>query len=472
MDSSLEKIAVVSDQKVQGETTPNLPHSIATNVTLELNPEKNQHLKKAATETPAPTFKNTVFITVLAALLFVALTWAADCRCLGRVSDSLWDVQDKTVDMLAKLEYLRYGPSIPSTDTMPVRLIELDDATIEQYSKGMYVFHRGSLAKLLNAVGADKPAAVFIDMDLTRPTGEAGAWSPGDNILLHTLNTPRNYPLLINTTTTLKNTRVLGLAAETFLQNHTSICFVSPTAIRDADFLVRRIARRTNFNAPFPAAEALFEISKKPNAGCPNTTIQKTSSTKPNGDVYGGVSNRMIFREPELWPGFAKISASDVLTGATSGLFSNALVLVGRTDKESFDEHLTPVGRFPGIFVHVNELMTLLSFGHKVQPITPLLGAPLAIIIMLLALLLTPILTKIITGWLEKRLKIEVKRDNVFERPFIWVSLFAIGSFMLHRYGLFMDYAFPILGLELARQIYQLKLQDLGTRLLKWGLRR
>ena len=50
-----------------------------------------------------PGLRETLLLTALAAAYFVVLNWAASCRCLGTVSDSLADLQDKTLDLVSRL---------------------------------------------------------------------------------------------------------------------------------------------------------------------------------------------------------------------------------------------------------------------------------------------------------------------------------------------------------------------------------
>ena len=458
---------------------------MTTRPTLELPPpapEKPQVVASSQEQTNEPEKKGIEWREVLrtaglAAVLFVALFWGADCRCMGRVSDSLADIQDKTLDYLSRLEYLRTGPTPPPGLPQAI-LVQLDDTTVSKFSPGSYVFHRESLTQLLTALEADKPRAVFLDLDLTRPSneprlGERNAranLSAGDQTLLAYLERPRGFPLLLNTTSSLPKTQLFGLPIQNLkLQD---VCFVSPTAIRDQDNLVRRIPRWVDTREVAPASDVLYRYSRAESDPCPLPVEAKPGSVYRTGDSYGGIGNRMIFREPELWQGFGQVSAASVLANETLGLFSDAVVLVGRTDREAFDDHLTPVGRFPGVYVHVNELMTLSSFGRKVTPITPLLGVPLAFMFTLLSLVLTPLLIGALTRWLERRFKLKTELENFLERPLIWMALFVIAAVMLHEYGLFVDFAFPILALELARLVTGRNVQALAGRMVKWGLRR
>jgi CHASE2 domain-containing sensor protein len=418
----------------------------------------------------------TLTLTALAALCFVLLNWAASCRCLATVSDSLADMQDKTLDLLTKLEYRRAGP-LPNPGFPAVRLVEIADPTIQSYSPGSYVFNRGSLAQLLERLEADGPRAVFIDLDLSFPTNEATnslQLSQGDRRLLEYLKRPRGFPILLNSTQLPR--RLLGQTDPKL----PSLCWVSPQAILDQDGRVRRIPP-TNTALP-PAAHALYRIAL--GEACPKPIAPPAQVKRYE------VGHRLVFRELELWRGVARLEASSVLDGSARGLFEGAMVMVGRTDSNSFDTYSTPVGSMPGVHIHLHQLLTLISYGRNVQGLSPWLGAPLAFAFTLLALLLLPLLSRGLVGQLERLLpkrpaavrllgQVGLRPDpqrpegylGSLERPIMWGSLFGMGAVLLHRSGLFLDYIFPIVGLELARMLQGGRVSKLASRIYKWVMR-
>jgi thiamine transporter ThiT len=60
---------------------------------------------------------------------------------------------------------------------------------------------------------------------------------------------------------------------------------------------------------------------------------------------------------------------------------------------------------------------------------------------------------------------------DFLERPLMWGALFLVSAWMLHRSGVFLDYIFPIIGLELARVTRERKVSRLFTRIFRWALR-
>ena len=427
----------------------------------------------------------TLQLTALTAVIFASLSWGADCRCLGRVSESLSDVQDKTLDFLSKFEATRYAPQ-PALNAVPVRLVAVDDGSVKTYSQGSYIFNRGALTRILEGIEVSSPKAIYLDLDLTRASNEPvngkASLSSGDKQFLEFLRQPRNYPIFLNRIGGLEGTMLLGLKARDLkLRN---VCFVSPLNIRDQDNIVRRIPRRVAASELLPASEAMFRIAQarvgQDEDACSSaTSTVTTKSPYAFQDAYGGIGNRMVFREPELWRGYNTVTARSVLETTPLGLFDGAIVMVGRTDRESGDDHLTPMGWIPGVFIHVNELMTLMTFGRKVAPLSPFLGAGLAFTFTTFSVFFTSWLMRLISKQLEKHLKpdqdgnpVEVKLENILERPLIWLSLFVVAAICLHQFGIFVDFAFPILALELARFLHERKLRDIATKAFNWSLRR
>jgi CHASE2 domain-containing sensor protein len=427
----------------------------------------------------------TLQLTALTAVIFASLSWGADCRCLGRVSESLSDVQDKTLDFLSRFEASRYAPSV-APNAVPVRLVAVDDLSVKTYSQGSYIFNRGALTQILEGIESSSPKAIYLDFDLTRASNEPvngkASLSSGDKQFLEFLRQSRNHPIFLNRIGGLEGTMLFGMKARDLkLRN---VCFVSPLNIRDQDNIVRRIPRRVAASELLPASEAMFRTAQagvgQSEDACSNATSTVTKkSPYAFQDAYGGLGNRMVFREPELWGGFNIISARSVLETLQIGTLDDAIVMVGRTDRESGDDHLTPMGWIPGVFIHVNELMTLMTFGRKVAPLSPILGAGLAFAFTTFALFFTSWLMRVISKQLEKRLKPdqdgkapEVKLENILERPLIWLSLFSVAAICLHQFGIFVDFAFPILALELARFLHERKLRDIAAKALNWGLRR
>jgi hypothetical protein len=141
-------------------------------------------------------------------------------------------------------------------------------------------------------------------------------------------------------------------------------------------------------------------------------------------------------------------------------------VVVGRTDAGNADMHSSAVGTLPGVALHLDALMTLLAYRHPVVPLDPFASSLLAFVAMLLAIVAAPVLSDGLTRGLT-RLGVRRRVGDVFEHPIMWGLLFGV-AFLAYRYaGRFLDFALPILSLELARLALGRRLNQLATKTLK-----
>lgn len=409
--------------------------------------------------------------SALAILIFVFLSWAATGGQLGWFSDTLADTQDKAYDALAKLEYNFSSPLPPASGTRPVVFVDIDEATVKADNPSPYLFHRGLLSQLLKKIGASHPSAVYVDLNLSfpsqepdlRPRAEIRApRSAGDTALFRYLDAPHGFPLLLSQPV---------LFGKPLSSLHGSACWVTPSVVTDSGATVRRIPRRWQ-GGPYPAAEALF-LAAQGQFRCPVTNGQ---SAGPPKNVY----RTAIYGEPIIfhkvqagqaadgvrdWPTLSVVSAGDLLHGTLS-LEPDVVVLVGRTDHASSDLHNSAVGVLPGIDLHLNALLTLLAYHHALLPLNPVISALYAFLVMLFALIVAPVLSALLTRLLERR---GLRQDfgTFFEHPIMWGLLY-LAAFLAYRYsGRFLDFALPIVSLELGRLILRRQTGKLVNRTLK-----
>jgi CHASE2 domain-containing sensor protein len=404
-------------------------------------------------------------------LIFLFLTWAANSGQLGWFSDTLADTQDKAYDTLAKLEYNFSSPHPPASGARPVVFVDIDEATVKADNPGPYLFHRGLLSQLLQQIGASHPRVVYIDLNLSFPSQEPNLLpgavvraprSAGDMALFRYLNAPHGFPLLLSQPV-LFGQRLGSL--------HGSLCWVSPSVVTDSGATVRRIPRRWH-DGPYPAADALFRAAQG-QFRCPAPGAQ---SARPPKNIY----RTAIYGEPIIfhkiqsgnaadgirdWPALSVVSADDLLQNGLS-LEPDVVVLVGRTDHASLDLHNSAVGTLPGIDLHLNALLTLLTYHHALLPLNPVISALYAFLVMLFALLAAPVLSTLLTRLLERR---GLRQDfgTFFEHPLMWGLLY-LAAFLAYRYaGRFLDFALPIVSLELGRLILHRQTGKLVNRTLK-----
>ena len=421
-----------------------------------------------------PTFRSQIRRALressLAVLIFLLLSWAATKGHLGWFSDTLADAQDTAYDALAKLENNFVSPLAPPPGSPPVIFVDIDDESINTLNPGLYLFHRGLLAELMQKLSATHPKAIYIDLNLSMASQEPdlakhGALrfprSKGDKALYEVLTAPHDFPVLLSQP---------GLFGEPLSRLGGALCWVTPAVITDSGDTVRRIPRRWQ-DGPYPAAEALFQAAQPGGFRCPRAQ----QAAQPPENVY----RTALYGEPIIfhrisaassadyaWPGLTVIRAGDVLGSADLRPEAGTVVVIGRTDAGSQDVHSSTVGSVPGVKLHLNALMTLLLYHHGVQAVHPLLSALLAFLVMLLAILGAPLLSAFLTRQLE-HLGLKQKLSDLFEHPILW-SLLYLAAFLAYRYtGRFLDFALPILSLEFSRLILSRQTNKLVRKTLE-----
>ncbi|MBB5376548.1 CHASE2 domain-containing sensor protein [Deinococcus metalli] len=422
----------------------------------------------AATPAPRPWIQ-AVRESAVAVVVFLFLSWAVTEGRLGWFSDTLADAQDQAYDALASLEYHFASPVAPPAGTPPVVFVDIDDDTVQAANISPYLFHRGVLADLLTRVAATQPRAVYVDLNLSAPSQEPVLdrrgtarfpRSAGDEALLTALRAPHAFPVL------LSQPAVFGEPLSRF----GAACWVTPAVITDSGDTVRRVPRRWA-DGPYPVSEALFQASQPGGFQCPDAR----RGSSPPRDVYRTAlyGEPIVFHEVPTsgartyaWPGLSVISARTVLAQDAPVLEPGALVVVGRTDADNLDMHGSAVGSLPGVELHLNALMTLLAYRHPVVALDPIASSLLAFAAMLLAILAAPLLSGLLTRGLT-RLGVRRQVGDVFEHPIMWGLLFG-AAFLAYRYaGRFLDFALPIVSLELARLALGRRLNQLATKTLK-----
>lgn len=424
---------------------------------------------EAPAASPRRSWLQAVRESAVAVVVFLFLSWAVTEGRLGWFSDTLADAQDKAYDSLASLEYHFASPVAPPPGTPPVVFVDIDDQTLQEANVSPYLFHRGLLADLLTRVAATQPRAIYVDLNLSAPSQEPDLSrrgqarfprSAGDEALLKVLRAPHAFPIL------LSQPVVFGEPLGRFR----AACWVSPAVITDSGDTVRRVPRRWA-DGPYPVSEALFLASQPGGFQCPAAR----HGNSPPRDVYRTAlyGEPIVFHEvPDsgsrayTWPGLSVVAAREMLTQPAPVLEPDTLVVVGRTDANNMDMHGSAVGTLPGVELHLNALMTLLAYRHPVIPLDPFASSLLAFVAMLLAIVAAPVLTGLLTRGLT-RLGLRPQVGDVFEHPIMWGLLFG-AAFLAYRYaGRFLDFALPIVSLELARLALGRHLNQLATKTLK-----
>lgn len=152
------------------------------------------------------------------------------------------------------------------------------------------------------------------------------------------------------------------------------------------------------------------------------------------------LANEIFFRYPNSSSGPRRISALKILDGDSrfaSKTFDHGVVIIGQSFRSAADEHATPLGAMSGPLLIANSLDSLLEPG-LLQPPPPLARWMLVLI------------SIVFVGWVFARF------DSVVGTLVILVTflplLLAINYIFL-QYGLWLDFAVPLLGLFVHRVV-------------------
>ena len=155
----------------------------------------------------------------------------------------------------------------------------------------------------------------------------------------------------------------------------------------------------------------------------------------------GDVGNRIVFRSEfpfQKDDGFFKtLRPEDLLNLKSTDSLQGQIVIIGQSFRESGDMHETPLGLIPGSVVIMNSIDSIIRYG--------LISPPNKAIILLLELISIVFVGYVYARW-----------DSVLGTVIcttVILSIFAGGSFYLFRYGVWLDFALPLVGIQLHRII-------------------
>lgn len=153
----------------------------------------------------------------------------------------------------------------------------------------------------------------------------------------------------------------------------------------------------------------------------------------------GGVGNRVVYRSgypfAETDPYFERMTAPVLLQSQPGGMLDGRVVVIGQSYEEGGDIHFTPLGTMPGSAVLMNAIDSMARYG-LVAATSPWLTVPLAL------------LAIIVIGYVFARLDSFTAK---LVSTGVILALFALASVYLFRSGFWLDFALPLVGI----QIYQ-----------------
>lgn len=397
----------------------------------------------------SPHARKALVRTGVVVVVMVVMSYVLSHNLLGPFSVLLKVEQSTPLDQLTRAVH-RWGAPRAAQGFPLVVLVDLDRQAVNRLSPQGYVFHRGSMAKVVQKVLEYRPNAVFVDFDLTQPSNENGVRSAGDAQLLEVLQQAQ-FPLL------LPDKTVIG---EPLSQVSANLHSVDARVLYDGDGQARWIPK-PEANQPLPTALGLYCLGL-------GLDLQDQAACRQLAGSSAGDGKRIVFREirrfasgsegSQLWPGLVVIGGLDLLGGGLvkSPQTEGAIFLIGRTFPSDSDAHFTPIGPIQGIDIHANALMTLATYRHFSETLG--LG-PLLLLIAGLVFLALWLTYSITDGWLGASRFQDFIRGLIEAAIAAWF-LFFTGVFIVQYYGYFLDYLFPIAAFHLAL---------LGMKLFKKG---
>ena len=157
----------------------------------------------------------------------------------------------------------------------------------------------------------------------------------------------------------------------------------------------------------------------------------------------GQLGNRVVFHSGAI-PGptdpyFSVVSAQNLLDAAKrkniESLFAGRVVVIGQSYAEAGDRHFTPMGEMPGSMVLLNAIDSMARY--------QIIRAPSAWVTMPIALFLILVVGYIFARW--------DSLVGTLISTVVLVPLLAIGSFYLFRYGVWLDFALPLVAIQTHR---------------------
>lgn len=264
--------------------------------------------------------------------------------------------------------YFRMRP--PLRQPSQVAMVLIDDASLSRY--GRWPWSRMRLAALVNAVSAQHPKAIGLDVLLSEPQDESS-----DAALATALGSAPNVVLAAKISGALDGKLWIDPLPR-FVQAARGVGHVQ--AIVDSDGICRSIpAFEPSIDGARPAfaVELAALMEQRPVASATSAQVEKISLRPLIIDYRPQFSAG----DPEL--PFTVVSAAGLLAGKNTPQLAGKAVLIGFGSVELSDRLNTPVSTqlpMPGVEINANAVDTILS-GSTISPA----GLPWQIAILVLA---------------------------------------------------------------------------------------
>jgi CHASE2 domain-containing sensor protein len=413
----------------------------------------------------------------------------------------LHEIEDSGIDWLMKIQW----STQPAKPALPFALIDIDEETYRSWGEPFHI-PRDRLVKLVKHAVDGGASAIVIDVDLS----QRGYDSNADALLMDYLaghNKPGNPPIIL--------TRVFREPLKSEISQHRSIrrsfledderigqsqlvFWGSPLFNLEQDRMLRRwrlweSVCNDEHHGIVPSIQlltvALLNNDKvNPDQTASNlekslTTLvpEKCGRSKPEEKVlddqhsnkiidFSGMNlysdpdalaQRIVYTQPwQLRPGQDRIrisvkdgSETDIPSlsirsalpifnpSVNTSWLKGRVVVIGASFSESRDRYLTPLGEMPGALVLINAIHSLQQYGE-------LTGPPWYVKLFVEAVLIA--IMSLAFAWFDSFW------GMVVSGAVIILSLLPL-SFMVFRYGIWLDFAIPLVAVQLHQMAEEFK---------------
>jgi len=273
------------------------------------------------------------------ALLYLLLLIVNDLLHITNIKVSNTDFYLDTIKSTLKFDKNKFVIT-------PVYVIEITDSDIKKYNLNGYALPKEIIEKILKRYSASEAKVIFLDLDIGRYSCiDSNKPTVADENLVKNINHLSKKIIL------------------PFFVNHPPLYnqFNNPLiSILSVEYLVSSDKNIKYFNTSIEQKESVSYVLYKEMAGGDVWALQEE-----NRWIDKTFSNIIIYKDFDgnhsYYSGLSKLSLDEFLNSKDD--FIDALLLIGRVDKGSYDFFNTPIGVLPGIYVHANSIMSMFYYG-------------------------------------------------------------------------------------------------------------
>lgn len=280
-----------------------------------------------------------------------------NCVLLGLVLLASMSFPLATLNQKLNDVYLRLRP--PLREPSQVAMVLIDDVSLARY--GRWPWSRTRLAELINAVSAQRPKVIGLDILLSEPQDESS-----DSALAAAIRSAPSVVLAAKISGALDDKLWIDPLPR-FVQAAKGLGHVQ--AIVDPDGICRSIPA---FEPSIDGARSAFALKIAELMGAAPPYATDASATVETIALHPLlIDYRRQFSPGDSEPPFTVVSAADLLSAKQAPELAGKAVLIGFGSVELSDRLNTPVNNqlpMPGVEINANAVDTILS-GRTILPV-------------------------------------------------------------------------------------------------------